>query len=177
MSSTPAMANLNKTSVVSRASLDRPDRPRQYPGRLARHRAAEKVARDAPRISPIEIGRKIDVGVDFWRIEKYPVIDLPDDPPGMTIERRGQHKTLLLRVRASHCQLQRPHAEQPVDIALPEVDRERCAHEYRVEFLAADQSCVLHTSIRRIHRGKEARGPEKLQRIDYEIKRGRHNND
>jgi hypothetical protein len=36
---------------------------------------------------------------------------------------------------------------------------------------------VLHTSVRRIHRGKEARGPEKLQRIDYEIKRGRHKND
>src|SRR5258708_21646184 len=61
--------------------------------------------------------------------------------------------------------------------SLPEVDRKRGTHEYRVEILAVDQTGVLHAAVRRIHRGKQARRPEKLQRIDNEIERGRHHND
>src|ERR1700723_1965100 len=67
--------------------------------------------------------------------------------------------------------------ENPVEIALPEMYRQRRAHEYRVEILAADQSGILHAAVLRIHRREQTRGPEQLQRIDHEIEHDRQQHD
>ena len=155
----------------------RRNRPRRYPRRFARHGAAEQITRDTPDVPPVKVGGKIDILVDLGRVAEDPVVHLPDHTFGMAIERCGQHEALLGRARPRHRQLQRLHAEQPVDIALPEVDRQRRAHEYGVEILAADQAGVLHAAIGRIHRREQARGPEKLQRIDDESERSRPEND
>jgi len=73
-----------------------------------------------------------------------------------------------MRIRAGHSELQRADAERLVDIALPEMNGQRRAHEHSVELLAADQAGVLHAGVRRIHRREQARGAEQLQRIDRE---------
>ena len=92
-------------------------------------------------------------------------------------KRRGYRSVNAFILEAVEEKLQRADAQGPVDIALAKVNRKRCAHEDGIEILAADQPGVLHATIRRIHRGKQACRPEKLQRIDKEIERGRHHDD
>src|SRR3954463_3441108 len=85
-----------------------------------------------------------------------------------------QHKTLLAGIRTGHRELERSSAQGLVDFALAEVNRKRGAHEDGIEILAADQAGILHATVGRIHRRKQPRGPEQLQRIDGEVQRCRH---
>ena len=90
----------------------------------------------------------------------------------MPLQGRGQHETLLVGIRTGHGELQRAHAQRPVDVALAEVNRKRGSHEHGVEILTLDQARVLQAGVGRIHRGEQARRPEYLQGIDDEIERG-----
>src|ERR1700732_1416922 len=93
------------------------------------------------------------------------------------ITRLGWRAKAAASTKVCSRQLQRFPPEHPVDVALAEMDRERGAHQYGVEILAADQSGILQAAIRRIHRGEETRRPDNLQRIDNEIEHARHEND
>ena len=123
------------------------------------------------------MGGKIGVVVDIRCVLEDPVVHLPYHAPGVALEGCGKHKTLLVGIRARHCELQRADAEEPVDIALLEVNGERRAHEDRVEILASHQARVLHPAVGRIHRLIKAGGAEQLQRIDGEIERDRRQHD
>ena len=61
-----------------------------------------------------------------------------------------------------------------VDVALPEMDGERGAHEDGVELWLRIRPAFCIRAVRRIHRGEQTRRPKQLQRIDHEIERRRH---
>ena len=159
MSSTWEIGNLNITPVVSRAPIGsngRIERARSTPTRAPC--AAEQIARDAPGIAPVEIGRKIECPNRYpGASRKIQSSICQMHPPGAALERRREHEAARGNSTRSST-ASATYAEYPVDIALPEVNRERGAHEDGVEILAADQAGVLHAAVRRIHRRKQRAG-------------------